>query len=194
MDLNEWNQWNATRLALWGVHRAPMPDVPTLLVSLPVVAGIDFEEALQWMNRLAENGEKFAPAAADLVAAFRARGQVAVPTFDEAFELTFGRGSRLLSRSATAEDFDAVHPLVASWVKRSGIERLRVLPVFDPQYGELRRADLRRSWEAHVEAFEGRERVAAGLPPGDRERGLERMDPLATLGLDRKQIGAGDDA
>lgn len=169
-----------------------MPELSILRLSLPVVEPIEFEPAAQWLGGQAAAGEKYAPGAADLVAAFRRTNDLSTPTFDEAFQLVFGQGSRLLSRNVTQADLDAAHPMVASWVVRSGIERLRMLPVFDPQYGELRRADLRRSWEAHVEAMGERAQAAAMLPPADRERGLAKMDPLAALGIEpQKRLVSG---
>lgn len=187
MTLSEWNQVNAVRTALWGEHRAPMPDAKTLQLSLPAVADVDFQTAVEWLNAQAAAGARFAPGAADIAGAFAAAQRPSTPTFDEMFLMVFGdgRGGGILRREMRQEDLDRVHPLVASWVVRSGPQRLASLEVFCPDYGELRRRDLRVSWEQHVEAFAGREQVAAALPPGDRERGLQRLDPLAALGIER---------
>ena len=187
MTIDEWSRLHALRASLWGEHRAPVPSLDILRMSLPVVAGIDFEAAARWLAEAATDGDAFVPSAADLAAAFKTSDDQLMPTFDEAFELVFGQRSRVLRG-----DFAGVPEVVASWASRAGLDRLRVLPVFDPQYGELRRADLRRSWEAHVEAWRERRLAVRALPSGDRPAGLKRLDPLAALGLDgQRQLGAG---
>jgi hypothetical protein len=58
----------------------------------------------------------------------------------------------------------------------------------DPDYGELRRKELRGGWDRHVEAFDGRN--VALLAAGPRHAGLRQLDPLAALGLGREPVPA----
>jgi hypothetical protein len=83
--------------------------------------------------------------------------------------------------------------MVRAFVLRQGIERLRHLPLDDPDWGFKRRDELHKAWAAHVEAFDGRE--VAALASGGRGE-LERLDPLAALGIgrDRPQLPAGEEA
>lgn len=143
---------------------------------------VDPGEAVSAVKRLAFAGARFRPSLAELLSELRR--DPSVPTFDEAFHLVFRRGGATRAREL-AEWRSNVHPLVASFVDRQGIERLRLLPVDDPEWGERHRRDLREAWERHVEAFDGRE--VAALASGDR-RAPVRLDPLAAV----RRIGAGD--
>lgn len=178
MNIDQWNEVHLLRASLWGEHRAPVPSASVLRLSLPVVADLEFDAVCRWLGEAAVDGDRFVPAAADIAAAFRQVDRPVVPTFDEAFDLVFGHGSRVLQG-----DFDGVPHIVASWASRAGLDRLRTLPVFDPDYGELRRAELKRSWDAHVEASKERQLAVRALPPGERAAGLARMDPLSALGI-----------
>jgi hypothetical protein len=81
------------------------------------------------------------------------------------------------SHSAVGRAY-ALHPLLGDFVERYGVHRLRMLPVDDPDYGELRRRELREAWNRHREATE--ERDVAAL--ASRRRGeLRRFDPLRSL-------------
>lgn len=185
MTLSEWNQLYGLIVTLW--PNTKMPDVKQLQLSLPVVEGVSFDSAQRFVHAHAESGAEWPPMVGQIKAAARRALEPPVPTFDEAFALVFGHGSRVLQG-----DFTGVPEIVASWASRAGLERLRTLPVFDPEYGELRRAELKRSWEAHVEACAERVLAVRALPPGDRERGLQRMDPLAALGIERPaELGSG---
>lgn len=138
---------------------------------------------------------RFRPSAAEIVQAVE--HDPSRPTFDEAYRLIFGPRGILAARPAVTRWADEaerrrlynraardraaeLHPLVGAFVDRQGIDRLRELPVDDPDYGELRRKDLRQQWDEHVQAFAGREihALAAG---DDRQHGLRRLDPLAAI-------------
>lgn len=126
----------------------------------------------------------------------RVRRDVSAPTFDEAFVLIFGRGGALKARRpagvyadgaamARADDEAAMarlegkHPLVMSFVQRQGLDRLRQMPVDDPDEGMWRRKELREAWELHVDAFDGREVTA--IAAGTGREGMRQLDPLAGL-------------
>jgi hypothetical protein len=154
------------------------------------------ERVIEALRRLLFAGQKFRPSVAELLSTLHA--DPSVPTFDEAYRLIFDHPHGLLSSStrdakrdgvtraqAVADRLD-VHPLVRAFVQRKGVTYLGLLPVDDPDYGLLRRAELQRDWEAHVAALEGRDVAALAAPRG--ERGLHSFDPLAALGGPVKQI------
>lgn len=139
-------------------------------------------------------GRPFRPTPNEI--ASRVRQDVTKPTFDEAFVLIFGRGGALKARRPAgiyadvramgqADDaaawarLEGKHPLVVSFVQRQGLDRLRQMPVDDPDEGMWRRKELREAWELHVEAFDGREVTA--IAAGTGREGLRRLDPLAGL-------------
>jgi hypothetical protein len=128
------------------------------------------------LRRLLAEGRRFRPSVSEVIGAIRRDDTT--PTFAEAYQLIFGRGGAL-SRSPVS-----VHPLVESFVARQGADRLRRLPIYDPEWGEKVRRDLEREWAQHVEAFAGRE-VAAIATAGDR-RQMSRFDPLRHLTLPAK--------
>ena len=163
----------------------------------------DADRVLRAVKALVARGGKFRPSVAEVVAEIR--HDPSRPTFEEAYRLIYGRGGVLRARLPYAGpivDADArrgeamrarmseIHPLVAAFVDRFGLGRLRALAVDDPDYGELRRKELREAWDRHVEAVDGRE--IAQFASGRRD-GLQAFDPLAVLGApgaDRRQIAA----
>lgn len=161
--------------------------------------GIEPEPAIAAVRQLVHQGQTFRPKPGEIAAL--ARRDAGAPTFDEAYELIFGRGGALHARPAGPQVFhgshadaqramqqskrDAVlerasgmHPLIRSFVELQGVERLLQLPIADPDYGELRRAELRDAWDRHVQA--GDVRQVAALASGTDPR---RLDPLAALGI-----------
>lgn len=169
------------------------------------------EAAIAGVKRLMLEGRRFRPSASEVLG--KGRNDPSKPTFDEAYQLIFGAGGvlaamrssarqmptgpggypdpragALLARDAAIERARSFHPLIGAFVVRQGIDRLRTLPIDDPEYGELRRKDLREAWEAHVEAFDGRE--VAALAAGASDRGeLRALDPLAALPAFRPAAG-----
>lgn len=153
------------------------------------------------LKRLLYRGNRFRPSAGELL------GEIGTdptrPTFDEAYRLIFGGDGVLRARpkrqagpqiyaserqrqqafnDAATERAATMHPLIGSFVVRQGLDRLRALPLEDPDWGEKTRRDLQRAWEQHVEACEGRD--VAALASGRRGRGeLAQLDPLAALGV-----------
>jgi hypothetical protein len=85
-----------------------------------------------------------------------------------------------------------LHPLVQAFVNRQGIRRLSLLEVDDPEWGEVKRKELRDAWDRHVEAMADRD-VAELVAGGERRPGLNRFDPLAALGASRPQIAEGSE-
>lgn len=137
---------------------------------------------------------KFRPAASEIIAALEP-ARAAQPTFDEALRLLFDRGGildvrvrgsldtnpdygRMVAEKVAAR-LPGVHPVVAGFAVAMGIRRLWNMDIHDPDYGWARRDELRVAWEAHVEAFDGRE-VAALVMRSDHD-GLRKLDPLAAL-------------
>lgn len=147
--------------------------------------------AVEALRRLLLEGRRFRPSVSELLAA--TRDDPSQPTFDEAYWLIFGPRGALRARStgvalhegeqrqsendAALERARTMHPLIASFMERQGLDRLRMLPLDDPDYGEIRRKELREAWERHCEATEGR--VIAALASGSGE--LRQLDPLASL-------------
>ena len=161
--------------------------------------GIEPEPAIAAVRQLVHEGQTFRPKPGEI--AKLARRDASCPTFEEAYELMFGRAGALRARPAAGQVFggthaeaeralqqskrDAVleraagmHPLVRSFIELQGVERLLTLPVEDPDYGELRRTELRDAWDRHVQA--GEIRQVAALAAGSDPR---HLDPLAALGL-----------
>ena len=165
--------------------------------------GTDPPQVVEALRRLLLRGQRFRPSAAELLGELRA--DPSRPTFAEAYRLIFGKGGVLRARPATTRwasererlaRFDdaararaaGMHPLVAAFVDRQGLDRLRSLPLEDPDWGEKHRRDLEQQWDTHVEAFDGRE--VAALATGRGRGELERFDPLAALGVAREPAPA----
>lgn len=159
-----------------------------------LLSDFEIDDVMRALRAL--RGSKFRPAASEIVAALSPQ-LAAVPTFDEMFALLFGASGVLHARAPAGvyEDGAArmlaqeqavrvrlagVHPMVASFVDRQGLQRLRLLEVFDADQGHWRRKELREAWAEHVEAMEGRE--IAALSAGRGRGDLGRLDPLTALG------------
>lgn len=188
MKLSEWIECQAMIVAFW--PHARQLTLEQIELQHALVAELDVETARRTITAAAQAGDKFPPAPGEIVAAAREQAH-SVPTFAEAYRLIWGRRG-LLSRDC---DPDTIHPLVRSFAVRQGIERLRMLPVDDPDYGELRRKELEAQWDRHVEAMEGRERQVLALPSAERGQGLRKLDPLSALGVSGpRELEAGDTA
>lgn len=154
---------------------------------------------------LSWEGGDFPPSAPNLAAA--ARTDPGAPTFVEMVRLVFGPGGVLSARTsvrkgvwdlgererldeeAMIERASGMHPLIGAFVRSYRIEKLRALNLDDPDWGGAERHRLEHHWQQHVEACDGRD--AAALAMGRRQDGLAKLDPLAALGIERPQIGAG---
>lgn len=155
---------------------------------------------------LAEEGFKFRPRPPDILRKLNA--DPGKPTFDEAYQLIFGRGGVLAAmtgrstqaiyrdgerakagREAALARADEAHPYVGAFVRSIGLDRLRTIPVEDPEYGWARRDELKEAWDRLVLAADervaaGRSLQALGRPAGE----LGKLDPLGALGL-RPAVG-----
>lgn len=159
--------------------------------------GYSSEQVMVAVRALVVDGQVFGPTPGEIVA--RIRQDPSTPTFEEAYELIYGKGGIVRARptgnltfgdqasllrayhQARVQRAQQVHPRVGSFVLRYGINRLYELPLHDPVYGDVKRRELEAAWNRHVEAMDGRE--VAAIAAGDRSRGaLRLLDPLAALG------------
>lgn len=124
--------------------------------------------------------QKFRPSASEISNVLTPT-KAATPTFDEMFTLLFSQRGALAARDeqSTRERLTKMHPLVESFAERQGIQRLKELPIHDPDNGHWRLKELRHAWAAHLDAFEGRELVA--IATGTNRDGLRQLDPLTAL-------------
>lgn len=164
--------------------------------------GYDPEQVATALRALIARGQVFGPTPGEIVAEIRL--DPSVPTFEEAFRLIYGRGGVLAALppytgpgSRTPEKvmearrlrLAEVHPLVQSFVQRFGMDRLWRLEVNHDEYGDRKRKDLLEAWERHCVACEGRD--VAVLASGARRERLGRLDPLAAIGAERRELEAG---
>lgn len=160
------------------------------------------EAAMLAVKTMVLEGQALRPRPGEIVR--RCHQDPGKPTFEEAFLLIFGprgvlhaspdrrtfadEGDRAGAyRQAALERASTMHPLIGAFVVRQGVDHLRGLPVNDPDYGELRRKELRDSWDRHVEAFAGRDIATLAAGTDRSALGPRRFDPLAALGLDKDQ-------
>lgn len=113
---------------------------------------------------------KFPPSVGEVVASVRFDS--AQPTFDEAFELIFGRGGVIRARDPQVR-LRELPRTVQSYVWRQGLERLGRLPLNDPQWGEKHRRDLREAWDRHIDVLERRE--IALIAMGHRTESMKQL-------------------
>lgn len=205
------DQWAAFASILQRGFAAKEPFTPAdSSVYRLLLADVEPERAIEALKAIAAEGQEFRPKPGRIIE--RLRRDPSKPTFDEVLRLIYGPRGVLSARSAgpwkdqagreaahdraRLERARKFHPLLGSFVVRQTLDRLRTIPIDDPEYGELRRRDLRDAWDAHVEAFDGRE-VAAIAAGGEIRQGLRALDPLVALeGISRppRELGTGEAA
>lgn len=172
-----------------------------------VLDGYRPADVIAVVRRLIREGKSFLPTPSELVGPIAAAEEIvtAAPSWPEVKQMLFGRGGVLKVAPTPGGYTDArdrarrvaelaltraesMHPYLHAFVAVQGVDRLRALPVDDPDYGELELKTLGERWAEHVERLRDRERngvplLPAGVgdrPRGDR-RGLARFDPVAAL-------------
>jgi len=126
---------------------------------------------------------RFRPSVAEIVQALERDHRA--PTFDEAFHVLFESPRSPLKAASTQEAVDQAmrfHPLIARFVQVMGRDHLAQLQVFDPEWGGLRRAELRTTYDEIREAAQGRDVAAMVVGAGERSGVLKRLDPLVAIG------------
>jgi hypothetical protein len=160
--------------------------------------GFEAQDVIESLRAMLARGGTFRPSVAEVIG--QIRRDPAVPTAAEMITLIFGRGGVLSARTqirkgsweagerdqadrdAMRERLADMHPVVASFVDREGLDRLRALNLEDAEFGGARRRMLEQRWGEHLEAVESRE--VAVLTSGRRGE-MAKLDPLAALHVRR---------
>lgn len=156
---------------------------------------------LESLRVLTRRAARFRPSAGEIVSEMHV--DAAQPTWDEVYDAIYGSGRLMKVRlpytgpveyanrgeleavrdALILEHARAFHPMITAFVEVVTPARLRTLELEDPQYGELRRRELRERWQEF--AVTASERMVRGLPlvTGGRTAGeLKRVDPKGLLG------------
>lgn len=155
-------------------------------------AGVDHEELAAAVQQLAARGHRHRPKPPEILAEVRAdRDQ---PTWPEAYELIYGSGGLVRSAdpNTAAARLERAHPVLQSFVRVQTLDRLRTLPLFDPEWGGAEHRRLEQRWERHVERcearmLEGRTLDLLEAPSGD---GPRRLDPLKAIAPPARELEA----
>jgi hypothetical protein len=159
------------------------------------------EQATIGLRKMLLEGRRFRPSVSELLAAVHA--DPSQPTFDEAWMIIrralsapglrvairdyFARTGRAfvdedtgrqMHAAARHQALDGAHVLVQRFVGLQGWERLAA--ALDEEWGAARRVELRKAWEAMVDA--GDTRAVAAIASG-RPDALRRLDPIGALGI-----------
>lgn len=113
-----------------------------------LLTGYDPEQILIALRVLVRRGGTFRPSVSEIAAQLDA--DPGRPTWGEAYRLLFGaRGFLTVApEHAALERAEAKHPLLAAFIRMEGYDRLRMLSVNDPDWGEKTRRDLERAWDS----------------------------------------------
>lgn len=138
-----------------------------------LLEGYSADQVMTAVRALVASGQVFGPTPGELVSQIRT--DPSTPTFDEAYQQLYGPGGvfGFKRRGVT------ISPWVEAFVANYGRDRLRLLEVDHDEYGDVKRRELRQSYEQFLEASEGRE--LAAIAEGRRGGGLRAFDPLSTL-------------
>lgn len=204
MTLEEWQQLAALLENGW---RGGFDDERSAayFVFLGRYDAVDVERALHVLVR---DGKPFIPAVAEIVQAIEQ--DPSVPSWPEAYRMIFGprgvlcarapRGTapgerRRFEEQAAIDRAAGLHPLLAPFVAAEGVQRLRMLPVDDPDWGGLERRRLGERWTEFLSRVEGRRRQGLAIEAASvwSLSGPRRLDPAALVaGVDdqaqRKEV------
>lgn len=151
--------------------------------------------AMRAVQEMVLAGQALLPQPGEIVS--KAQADHRRPTFDEAFYVLFQHLYSPLKAQTTGEAVNramSFHPLIARFVQVMGRDRLAYMEVFDPDYGRVRRQELRTTWQEIDETTRGRDVAAMVAGSGERRGQLGRFDPLRALGVaDRHQLEPGRD-
>lgn len=136
--------------------------------------GYDPEQILAAIRVLVRRGGRFRPSASEL--AGELQSDPGRPTWGEAFRVLFANRGLLTLRPElfALQRAEERHPLLAAFIRQEGYDRLRSLPVHDPDWGERTRRDLERAWNGLGERAD--HRLASGM--GLEEIGRPRRGAL----------------
>lgn len=135
--------------------------------------GFSATDILIALREMTLRGGKFRPSVSEVAA--QIRQDPSRPTFDEAYQQLYGPGGVFGFRRSGV----TISPWIEAFVADYGRDRLRMLEVDHDEFGELKRRELRQSYEQFLEASEGRE--IAAIAQGRRAGGLKQFDPLSVL-------------
>jgi hypothetical protein len=197
-------EWDGFLLLLREWWRARPEDWTDRRVAALAIGLADFtaEQASGALRRLRDAGQKFPPNVGEIANAIHTNRDD--PSFTEAYELLFGKGGAVRARPQPGQRFAdsadrdratdlailqraiAQHELVGAFVAAVTPKRLRLLPVDDPDYGELERRRLNEEWNDFVERADARRREGMPLltaPLAERrELGPAKPNYLAAIG------------
>ena len=194
------DEWDGLSLFIEAWWPGEFPDVMAEAWRA-ALGDFDREAVLSALKARLARGDRWRPAVSEVVAEIRK--DPTKPTFEEAQTLIYGRGGVLKARPEPGQRYaneaamlgardDAaqaraceLHPLLASFVERYGVARLRNLELGDPEWGQVRLRELREAWDRHCEAMEDRD--VAELVAGRRGE-LAAFDPLRALGPRRLEL------
>lgn len=128
----------------------------------------EFEAVRDALHKLAGEGQKFVPSVGLVLAAVRSLSEPVRPAWADAWTQI----EQAMVADAAGRTVE-MHPLVAAFTDREGLARLRRLPFYDPEYGELRIRDLGQRFSDFCDAQDARSAQRFAIGP-DRQHALER--------------------
>jgi len=154
-----------------------------------LLGDVEPERVITALRVLVRKGGTFRPSVAEIAAELNA--DPGRPTWSEAYRLLFGARGFLTvrpERSAVERAGDR-HPLLAAFIVAEGYQRLRMLPVHDPDWGERTRRDLERAWDQLGQRADHRHAAGLELDGATPRRQLNprRPDYLRNLPVKREE-------
>lgn len=133
------------------------------------------------LQLLLRRGSADRPSVAEIVQAIER--DPGAPTWPEAYRLVLSALSAARDERQALARAERMHPWVGLFIRAQGYERLRRLPLDDPDWGHVERRALGEEWQRFTEQV--KDRTAAGMSLAALERpdrhALERLDPLSAL-------------
>lgn len=173
-------EWEAIGTHLETCFKGEMTDEKRVTY-MTFLGDADEKLVMAALHKMVQGGQVWLPTPGEIVLAMREVATGGLPSWQE----VWSQIEKAMCKSAAGCEWrSGLHPTVVAFLEVDPPERLRMLPFYDPEHGELRIHQLRTRFEEFADVQQSRANshvaiAAAGLPL-ELERGPVAALPAAT--------------
>lgn len=140
-------------------------------------------EVMAGLQLLIERGKPFVPSVPEIVEAIRSLQAPVLPSWSEVWGAMPLALKQRTDDEATEVMREKCGKVAAAFIRSEGIQRLKYVEFFDPQYGNHRVRELQQRWTEFADRSVQRLRNGHALEAAGGRRGtLGKIDPFGYLG------------
>jgi len=173
------DEWETIALLIENCWRGEFDDTRSTAY-FTLLKDFNHGDLMTALNVLMEEGKPFVPSAPELVKAVRSAQEPARASWSEVWAAL---QIAMRKKQAEAVEFmgNRCGPVASAFVEAEGIERLKYIEFFDPEYGALRIKELQNKWLEFSER--SAERVKRGLALSTSARKANGLSKFSVLEL-----------